>query len=46
MPTGLSGGVPMGVQLIAGRYREDLLLAAAEIIEARASMATPIDPQP
>ncbi len=46
VPTGLSGGVPMGVQLIAGRYREDLLLAAAEIIEARASMATPIDPQP
>jgi amidase len=46
VPTGLAGGVPMGVQLIAGRYREDLLLAAAEIIEARGPMATPIDPRP
>jgi amidase len=46
VPTGVVDGVPMGVQLVAGRYREDLLLAAAEIIEARAPMATPIDPRP
>ncbi|MFT8246009.1 amidase family protein [Roseomonas sp. BN140053] len=27
-----AAGSPMGVQLVAGRYREDLLLAAAEVI--------------
>jgi amidase len=36
----------MGVQLIAGRFREDLLLDAAAIIEARAPMPTPLDPRP
>ena len=29
------GRVPMGAQLIGGRYREDILLDAAEAIEAR-----------
>lgn len=33
--TGETGGAPMGAQLIAGRYREDILLDAAEAIEAR-----------
>lgn len=37
VPVGLSDGVPMGVQLAAGRFREDLCLAAGEAIEARAS---------
>jgi amidase len=46
VPTGLSGGVPLGVQLIAGRFREDLCLDAAEIIEAQAPMPTPIEPRP
>jgi amidase len=32
--TGLVGGVPVGVQVVAGRYREDLALAAGEAIEA------------
>jgi len=45
VPTGLVDGIPMGVQLIAGRFREDLCLDAAEIIEARAPMPTPIDPR-
>jgi amidase len=45
VPTGIAGGVPMGVQLIASRFREDLCLDAAEIIEARAPMPTPIDPR-
>ncbi len=31
--TGLVGSVPVGVMLVAGRYREDLLLAAGEAIE-------------
>jgi len=45
VPTGVVDGVPMGVQITAGRYREDLCLDAAAAIEARAPMATPIDPR-
>ena len=44
VPTGLTEGLPMGVQLIAPRFREDVCLAAAEAIEARAGAITPIDP--
>ncbi|MGB0506825.1 MAG: amidase family protein [Pikeienuella sp.] len=33
--TGEAGGAPMGAQLIGGRYREDVLMDAAEAIEAR-----------
>jgi amidase len=43
--TGLAGGVPVGVQLLAGRYREDLLLQAGAVIEAAGVPATPIDPR-
>ena len=42
--TGLEGTVPVGVQLVAGRYREDLLLAAGEAIEAGGTPPSPIDP--
>lgn len=42
--TGLAGRVPVGVQLVAGRYREDLLLRAAAIIEAAGVPAAPVDP--
>lgn len=45
VPTGAPGGLPIGVQLIAPRFREDLLLDAAEAIEARCPMPTPIDPR-
>lgn len=45
VPTGTAGGVPVGVQVIAGRFREDICLAAAAVIEARASTLTPIDPR-
>lgn len=38
------GSIPLGVQVVAGRYREDLCLAAAETIEAHAGIRTPIDP--
>lgn len=38
------GSIPLGVQVVAGRYREDLCLAAAEAIEAHAGIRTPIDP--
>jgi amidase len=44
VPTGVADGLPTGVQLLAGRFREDLILDAAEIIEARAGTLTPIDP--
>jgi amidase len=48
VPTGVvpvaGGQIPVGVQIVAGRYREDLCLAAAEAIEARAAMKTPVDP--
>ena len=36
VPVGLAGGAPIGVQLVASRYREDLCLDAAAAIEARA----------
>ena len=42
--TGLVGKVPVGVQVIAGRFREDLLLAAGEAIEAGGVPVSPIDP--
>ncbi|MBI3514405.1 MAG: amidase, partial [Proteobacteria bacterium] len=44
VPTGLAGGVPLGVQVIGARYREDLCLDAAEAIEAQCGLKTPIDP--
>jgi len=43
VPTGLSNGVPVGVQIIGSRYREDLCLDAAEAIEAQCGLETPID---
>ncbi len=42
--TGLVGGVPVGVQLVGGRYREDVLLAAGAAIEAGGVPPAPIDP--
>jgi amidase len=45
VPTGLSDGLPTGVQLIAGRFREDLVLDAAEAIEAAHQPITPINPR-
>ena len=42
--TGLVGRVPVGVQIVAGRYREDLCLLAGEAIEAGGVPVSPIDP--
>ena len=42
--TGLVGRVPVGVQLLAGRYREDLLLQAGAVIEAAGVPKTPVEP--
>ena len=37
-------GLPIGVLLTGRRFREDLCLEAAEAVEARLGLATPIDP--
>jgi amidase len=42
--TGLVGKSPVGVQVVSGRYREDLCLAAGEAIEAGGVPPSPIDP--
>jgi amidase len=42
--TGLVGRIPVGVQVVSGRYREDLCLLAGEAIEAGGTPATPVDP--
>jgi amidase len=45
VPTGLSNGMPVGVQLIGSQFREDLCLDAAQAIEARLRLDTPIEPR-
>jgi amidase len=42
--TGLVGRAPVGVQVVSGRYREDLCLMAGEAIEAGGVPPSPIDP--
>ena len=44
-PATLADGVPVGVQLVGPRYGEEMLFAAAEAIEARTAVQTPIDPR-
>lgn len=53
-PVGLPGltvatgrpGAPMGVQLVADRFREDLLFEAGRVIEAAHPPIAPVDPFP
>jgi amidase len=45
VPTALADGVPVGVQLVAGRFQEELCLMAGEVIEAQQRVVTPIDPR-
>jgi amidase len=42
--TNLIGTVPVGVQIVAGHYREDLCLLAGKAIEAAGTPRSPIDP--
>ena len=42
--TGLVGRIPIGVQVVSGRFREDLCLLAGEAIEAGGTPSAPIDP--
>ncbi|ETK31507.1 amidase [Microbispora sp. ATCC PTA-5024] len=46
VPVGVAAGLPQAVQIIGPRFREDLCLDAAEVIEAAAGPLTPIDPAP
>ena len=39
VPTGLWSGLPTGVQLVGGRFREDILLTAGEVIERAAGFS-------
>ena len=45
VPVGCDDGLPQGVQLIGARFREDLLLDAAQHIEDRAPRLTPMEPK-
>ena len=45
LPTGEANGLPQGVQIIGPRFREDLCLDAAQAIEDRLGVITPIDPR-
>jgi amidase len=45
VPVGIDDGLPQGVQLIGARYREDLCLDAAQAMEDRLGIITPIDPR-
>ena len=38
------GNIPVGVQIVGGRYREDTMLEAGEIIEAGNTPFLPVDP--
>lgn len=42
--TGMVGSVPVGVQIVANHFREDLCLLAGKAIEARGTPISPIDP--
>lgn len=45
VPVGVVDGLPQAVQVIGPRYREDLCLDAAQAIEERLGILTPIDPR-
>jgi amidase len=45
VPVGLANGLPAAVQVIGGRFREDLCLTTAAAIETSFPMPTPIEPR-
>lgn len=45
VPMGLRQGQPTGIQLVADRFREDLCLAAAEVLEREVGAVGVIDPR-
>ncbi len=46
VPVGVADGLPQGVEIVGGRYREDLCLEAGQVIEDALGIITPIDPRP
>jgi amidase len=44
VPSGVVDGLPVGVQVVGGRFTESAILDAGEVIERRAVGLTPIDP--
>ncbi len=42
--TGIKGNTPIGVQLVSRRFREDILLAAATILERAGTPESPVEP--
>ncbi|WP_269856129.1 amidase [Streptomyces sp. RPT161] len=45
VPTGVTDGLPSGVQIVGRAFREDLCLAAAQSLEDRLGVLTPLDPR-
>jgi amidase len=43
--TGMVGRIPVGVQVVSSRYREDLCMLAGEAIEAGGTPPMPVDPE-
>jgi amidase len=43
VPMGVHDGLPNGIQIVTRRFREDLCLAAGEIIESCEPPIAPID---
>lgn len=43
--TSVVHGLPVGVQILGRRFREDTIFDAAEVLEAHATIQTPIDPR-
>jgi amidase len=46
VPVMVHDGLPVGVQLVGRRFREDTILDAAEVLEACGNVQLPIDPSP
>jgi amidase len=44
IPTGKVGTLPVGLQVVSGRFKEEICLRIGEMIEAYAPPSTPIDP--
>jgi amidase len=45
VPTGVTNGLPTGVQIMGSLFRDDLCLDAAEAVERQLGVLTPIDPR-
>ncbi|MFE6844079.1 amidase [Streptomyces sp. NPDC057686] len=45
VPTGVADGLPCGVQIVGRAFREDLCLDAAQAVEDRLGVLTPVDPR-